>query len=79
MNMKILKKIILIIFSIVVLILIQNVEALERDMKYEPSKEYLKKVSLIQETRYCVEICYECVEQTNILKVITINIKIIML
>jgi hypothetical protein len=74
MNMKIIKKIIQIIFSIVVLLLIQNLElleALERDMKYEPSKEYLKKVSLTQETRYCVEICYECVEQTNVLKVIT--------
>ncbi len=61
--MKILKKIILITFCIVVMLLIKKMEskALERDMKYKPSKEYLKKVSLKQEIRYCVEMCFECI------------------
>ncbi len=63
--MKILNQLtILIILS---LILIQNVGSMaaKKDIKYEPSKDYVDKVSMIQEIDFCIEICTECVTKTK--------------
>jgi len=57
------------------LLLIQNIIsisiALEKDMKYDPSSEYRRRISIVQEIRYCIEICMECFtyHKTDVLKV----------
>jgi len=64
--MKILNQLtILIILS---LILIQNFGSMaaKKDIKYEPSKDYVDKVSMIQEIDFCIEICTECVTKTKL-------------
>ena len=42
-----------------------NLLVLKKDIKYEPSREYVDKVSMIEEVDFCIELCTECFNKTN--------------
>ena len=64
--MKILKDIILVVFCIT--IIIQNIDSIlfKRSMLYQPNRDYQNKVSITQETEYCIDICTECLNKPEI-------------
>jgi hypothetical protein len=63
--MKILDKITFAIILCFLFISKMNLLVLKKDIKYEPSKDYVDKVSMIQEIDFCIEICTECFNKTN--------------
>jgi hypothetical protein len=64
--MKILYQLITVI--ILSFIFIQNIGSMvaKKEIKYEPSRDYVDKVSMIQEIDFCIEICTECVTKTKL-------------
>jgi hypothetical protein len=69
--MKIFHQLLLLIF----LIAIQNKHLLahKREIKYQPSKEHLIKISIAQEIQYCIEICLDCFNNQE--TIVNINIR----
>ena len=64
--MKILHQLVIVIFFIA----IQQKESIAEkgEIQYQPSKEFLKKVSIAQEIQFCIEICLDCFnnQETNV-------------
>jgi hypothetical protein len=64
--MKILHQLLLVIFFIA--LQLKESMAEKREIKYQPTKEFLKKVSIAQEIQFCIEICLDCFnnQETNV-------------